>query len=82
MKGNVFSYSCPGCGTPKQVRDSTVDHRLLHVSVGMVRWSIRLVALWGNRFAIAPVFGRSRPWPVAPDERGVRMWTDIPLMSK
>ena len=55
-------YSYPSCGTREQVRDSRTDHRLLHVSVGIVRsfagpsdW----MPGWGNAFANSPVFGRS-----------------------
>jgi hypothetical protein len=77
-------YSCPTCGTREQVRDSRVDHRSLHVSVGpravLPDHQIgSCCPCGGNVLANAPVFGRSRPWFVARWRSHVNC---LPLMSK
>ena len=62
--------------TREQVRDSKQDHRSLHVSLGTVR-SFAGSSDWGNVDRIPGLKTRQEPglW-----RRGVRMWTDLPLM--
>ncbi len=78
MKGNVFGYSCPGCGTGEQVRDSwqiiarcTCFSGTVRSFAGPSDW----VPLWGNVLPLPRLSVGSRPWPVAQTGGGVRVWT-------
>lgn len=56
MKGNVFGYSCPGCGTREQVRDLWQI-----IACGMFQWASCAVLL-GHQIG-CPCGGNVLPLP-------------------